>query len=139
MNEKAENFLLHAISDDWTPLSEFDVILSTLQPEDYSRAFVLDAIRQFGERGWIRFGSFTGPGNAWTPWDISVQQAISRVADGYEGRVGYLHMDPVEVDRSEILRAEITEAGLERLRQLGDPYDNYGDPWADDPLSRADP
>ncbi|MFC8530212.1 hypothetical protein [Nocardia sp. NPDC057227] len=137
MDAKSENSLLHAISDDWTPLGEFDVALSTLEPEHYSRAFVLDAIRHIGDRGWIRFGSFTG--NGWEPWDIPVERAVARIADGYEGRVGYLRMDPIEVGRSEILRAEITEAGLERLRQLRDPYDLYGDPWADDPLSRADP
>lgn len=134
MNKKSEHFLLCTISDDWTPLSDFHVVLAKLEPENFSRAFVLDAMRSLGERGLIRFGSFTPPIRPWTPWDLSVEESISRIAHGFDGRVGYLDLEDSEVYSSEIVRAEITEAGLDRLRELGDPYEIYGDPWEDDPL-----
>ncbi|WP_157103860.1 hypothetical protein [Nocardia harenae] len=139
MNEKAEHFLLHAISDDWTSLSEFDVILAKLEPEKYSRQFVLDSIRDLGERGLIRFGSFSAPIRPWTPWDMTVTEAVDRIANGYGNKVGYLDLADDEIYMSELLRAEITDSGRARLHQLGDPYDKYGDPWIDDPFSRADP
>ncbi|NUS92739.1 MAG: hypothetical protein HOQ36_10050 [Nocardia sp.] len=36
-----------------------------------------------------------------------------------------------------MFRAEITERGRARLHALGDPYENYGDPWYDDPALNA--
>ncbi|MFC3965794.1 hypothetical protein [Nocardia jiangsuensis] len=139
MDEKTENFLLYAIADDWTPLNDFDVLVARLEPDNYSRAYVLDVMRDLGERGLIRFGSFTAPVRPWTAWDVPVAESIARVANGYNGEPGYLQIADGEIYVNEVLRAEITEAGLARLRQLGDPYDKYGDPWIDDPYSRADP
>ncbi|WP_067656000.1 hypothetical protein [Nocardia harenae] len=133
MNKKSEHFLLYTISDDWTPLNDFHVVLEKLEPERFDRVFVLDAMRRPGDRGFIRVGSFTAPIRPWTPWELSVEDSISRVAHGFDDHVGYLNLDDAEIYRSEILRAEITAAGRELLRELGDPYDIYGDPWADDP------
>ncbi|UGT60880.1 hypothetical protein [Nocardia asteroides] len=132
MNKKSEHFLLYTISDDWTPLSDFHVVLQKLEPERFDRAFVLDAMRSLGERGLIRFGSFTAPVRPWTPWELSVEDSISRVAHGFDEHVGYLASSDGEVHHTEILRAEITEAGVELLRELGDPYEIHGDPWIDD-------
>ncbi|UGT64187.1 hypothetical protein [Nocardia asteroides] len=59
-------------------------------------------------------------------------KAIARIADGHNGERGYLDCPDDEVGRCEVFRADLTEAGSERLRQLGDPYEIHGDPWADD-------
>lgn len=133
MNKKSEHFLLYTISDDWTPLQDFHVVLERLEPEHFDRLFVLDAMRSLGDRGLIRFGSFTAPIRPWTPWALSVEDSISRIAHGFDEYVGYLNLDDGEIYLSEILRAEITQAGLDLLRELGDPYDIYDDPWPDDP------
>lgn len=137
MNKILENFLLYGISDDWAPLAEFEMKVRKLTPKEYSRESVLDVIRQLLESGYIRAGAFAGGGRSWEPWEVSVDEAIQRIAHGFNGVPGYLDIAEKEIGTNEVFRAELTESGRTRLEELGDPYDNYGDPWYDDPALNA--
>ncbi|NEW58674.1 hypothetical protein GV794_23965 [Nocardia cyriacigeorgica] len=137
MDEKLENFLLYGISDDWAAIGEFHGTVEKLAPEDFSRKRVLEIIEELSETGLIRLGAFPGNGRSWEPWEISVGEAIHRITDGYNGQRGYLSITDDEIGSNEVFRAEITDAGMARLRELGDPYEKYGDPWSDDPFLRA--
>ncbi len=55
MNPVMEHFLLHGISDDWAPLSEFEKAVRRFYPESYSREFVLKVVRYFAESGHIPY------------------------------------------------------------------------------------
>lgn len=137
MDTTLENFLLYGISDDWAPLSEFEKNMKALTPSTYSRKAVLDTIHELLAKGYIRAGAFPGGGRPWEPWTVSAEEAVRRVAHGFNGVPGYLHISQEQTGSSEVFRAEITERGLARLRALGDPYENYGDPWYDDPALNA--
>lgn len=138
MNKKLENFLLHAISDDWAAIAEFDADVEKISPENYSRDHVLQVIREMAEKGYIRLGAFPGQGRTWEPWNTPIDEAIHRIAYGYNHIPGYLEISEDEIGSNEVFRAAITEKGRRRLAELGDPYQNYGDPWSDDPYLRAD-
>ncbi|GGN84381.1 hypothetical protein [Nocardia rhizosphaerihabitans] len=138
MTTKLENFLLYAIDDDWAPIAEFDADVRKIEPGEYSRPRVLEIIREFATRGYIGLGSFPGQGRSWEPWNVSVDDAVRRIAFGYNNCAGYLEIPDDEIGSNEVFRAEITSEGRKRLQELGDPYAQYGDPWADDPLLRAD-
>ncbi|WP_157172651.1 hypothetical protein [Nocardia exalbida] len=58
------------------------------------------------------------------------------ISDGYN-RMPELSIADSEIGSTEIFRARMTESGRRRLGELGDPYENYGDPWADDPYLHA--
>ncbi|WP_174188012.1 hypothetical protein [Nocardia barduliensis] len=137
MIEKLENFLLCNVSDDWAPIGEFDGTIEKIAAEEYSRTYVLDVIRELANEGHIEFGAFPGGGKGWEPWNVGIEEAIRQISDGYDGVPGYLRIPDDEIGSSEIFRAKITESGRRRLRELGDPYENYGDPWADDPYLHA--
>ncbi|WP_306365683.1 hypothetical protein [Nocardia sp. CC227C] len=129
MNEKVEHFLLYELTDDWMPIGAFDAIISTVSPEAYSRMRVLEAIRELAEREFIRFGAFPGGGRTWEPWDVSLDEAIDRIAYGYNNVPGYLAVPYCEISSNEVFRADLLEKGERRLVELGNPYDRYGDPW----------
>lgn len=137
MNIVLENFLLYGISDDWAPLSEFEKNIRTPTPSEYSRQAVLEEIRKLLDKGDIRAGAFPGGGRSWEPWEVPAEEAIQRIARGFNGVPGYLDISEEEIGSSEVFRAEITERGRSRLQALGDPYENYGDPWYDDPTLNA--
>ena len=137
MNIVLENFLLYGISDDWAPLSEFEKNVGTLSPSEYSRGTVLDTIRELLDERYIRAGSFPGGGKSWEPWDVPTDEVIQRISRGFNGVPGYLDISERDIGVSEVFRAEITERGRARLQTLGDPYENYGDPWYDDPALNA--
>lgn len=137
MDEILEHFLLYGISDDWAAVGEFHGTVEKLQPEGFSRHRVLEIIKELTEAGMIRLGAFSGSGRPWQPWDAPIDEAIDRIARGYNGERGYLSISDDEIGSNEVFRAEITEAGRARLRDLGDPYEKYGDPWFDDPYLNA--
>ncbi|WP_141547976.1 hypothetical protein [Nocardia farcinica] len=78
-----------------------------------------------------------GGGRGWAPWNAVTEEAIGRIADGYNGVPGYLYICDDEIAPSEIFRARITDSGRRRLRELGGPYENDGDPRADVPYLHA--
>ncbi|MEU1998354.1 hypothetical protein ABZ511_28285 [Nocardia gamkensis] len=137
MIEKLENFLLYNVSDDSAPIGEFDGTIEKITPGEYSRAYVLRVIEELANERYIEFGSFPGGGRGWEPWHVGVEESISRISHGYNGVPGYLSIPDSEIGSNEIFRAKLTESGRRRLQELGDPYDNYGDPWADDPYLHA--
>ncbi|NEW40203.1 hypothetical protein GV792_17320 [Nocardia cyriacigeorgica] len=137
MDEKLENFLLYGISDDWAAIGEFHGTAEKLDRVNFSRQRVLEIVEELAEAGLIRLGAFPGNGRSWEPWDASIDEAIHRIAYGYNGQRGYLSIADEEIGSNEVFRAEITDAGVRRLRELGDPYEKYGDPWSDDPFLRA--
>ncbi|MGQ4599532.1 hypothetical protein [Nocardia sp. R6R-6] len=133
MNEKLEHFLLHELSDDWTPIGTFDGMVAKIVPASYSRGFVLDVIRELATKGYIRFGAFPGRGRSWEPWYVTIDEALQRVAHGHNHIVGYLDISENEIGSNEVFRADLVERGEQRLAELGNPYEKYGDPWADTP------
>jgi hypothetical protein len=135
--EKLENFLLYNVSDDWAPIGEFDGTIEKIAPDEYSRAYVLRVIEELANEGYIEFGAFPGGGRGWEPWNVDAEESIRRISQGYNGVSGYLSIPDSEIGSSEIFRAKLTESGRRRLQELGDPYENYGDPWADDPYLHA--
>ncbi|MGY5309689.1 hypothetical protein [Nocardia gipuzkoensis] len=137
MIEKLENFLLYNVSDDWAAIGEFDGTVEKIAPEEYSRAYVLAILRELADKGYIDFGAFPGGGRSWEAWAVGAEEAIRRVSHGYNGVPGYLGIRDDEIGSNEVFRAKLTEDGRRRLQQLGDPYENYGDPWADDPYLHA--
>ncbi|MBF6167437.1 hypothetical protein IU486_22150 [Streptomyces gardneri] len=137
MIEKLENFLLYHVSDDWAPIGEFDGTVEKIAPKEYSRVYVLGILEELANEGYIQFGSFPGGGRSWEPWTVGTEESISRVAHGYNGVPGYLSIADNEIGGSEVFRAKLTEVGRHRLHELGDPYEKYGDPWADDPYLHA--
>ncbi|GAA5056644.1 hypothetical protein [Nocardia callitridis] len=138
MNTKLENFLLYAIADDWAAIAEFDASVRKISPDEYSRREVLRIIRELASRSYISLGAFPGGGRSWEPWDVSLDEEIRRIALGYNNAHGYLDISDDEIGSNEVFRAAITQEGRKRLQDLGDPYEKYGDPWADDPFLRAD-
>ncbi|MFE3446715.1 hypothetical protein ACFXNW_27110 [Nocardia sp. NPDC059180] len=133
MNEKLEHFILYELSDDWAAIAAFDGMFARIAPESYSRYAVLDLIRSLAASRFIRFGSFPGGGRSWEPWGVSIDEAIDRIAHGYNGVRGYLDITDDEIGSNEIFRAELIEDGEERLAELGNPYEKYGDPWRGTP------
>jgi hypothetical protein len=132
-----ENFLLYAISDDWAQLGEFVEHARKFAPEEYSREYVIELVREFLVRGYIEIGNISDGDPAWTPWDVSVEEAIHRIAHGYNGVEGVLTMHEADLGPNELFRAAITVRGRDRLAEMGDPYEAYGDPWFDDPYLNA--
>lgn len=133
-----ENFLLYAISDDWTQLGEFVEHARKFAPEQYTREYVLDLIRELVLGGYIEIGNISpGSNPPWRPWDVSVDEAIHRIARGCNGITGLLEMPESDLGPNELFRARLTALGRARLAELGDPYENYGDPWFDDPYLNA--
>ncbi|MFF7942006.1 hypothetical protein ACFZC5_20020 [Nocardia gamkensis] len=137
MIKKLENFLLYNVLGDWATLGEFDGTIEKIAAEEYSRACILDVIEELGNKGYIEFGAFPGGGKGWQPWNVGTEEAIRRISEGYNGVPGYLSIADSAIGSTEIFRARITESGRRRLWELGDPYENYGDPWADDPYLHA--
>lgn len=138
MSRVLENFLLYAISDDWAPLAEFDHTIKTLTPHQYSREFVMDIIKEMADKQLIELGSFPGGNHSWEPWDTPVEQGITRIWHGDTAHPGYQNIPDADIATCEIFRAHITPSGRERLAALGDPYENYGDPWYNDPYLKAE-
>ncbi|WP_249358748.1 hypothetical protein [Nocardia cyriacigeorgica] len=101
--------------------------------EEYSRQAILDLIQEFAEKNYIRFGAFPGGGRLWEPWTVSIDEAIDRIAHGYNGVPGYLQIDYDAIGSNEVFRADLIEGGERRLSELGNPYEKYGDPWRGTP------
>lgn len=138
IDPRLEHFLLYELSDDWMPLGSFVALTERITPDDCSSGRVLAIIRDLAERGLLRLGGWPGDGRPWEPWDVSLDEAMDRIAHGFNGEVGYLEASPRQAATTEVFRAEITALGETRLRELGDPYELYGDPWWDDPNMRAE-
>ncbi|PPJ31706.1 hypothetical protein C5E45_22870 [Nocardia nova] len=98
-----EHFLLYGVSDDWAPVSEFEKAVRRFDSEHFSREFVLEVVRHFAESGYIRLGAFPGGGKSWEPWNVSIDEGIERIANGYNDVTGYLHIpdDQIRSDRIE--------------------------------------
>lgn len=119
-----ENFLLYALSDDWSPFEIFDGPARRFMGDGYSRGRVIEVIEELVECGYIELGDLTGPGGRWAKWDIPLDQAIKRITQ--QG-------DASSIESSSVFWANLTPKGHRRLAELGDPYETYGDPWYDDP------
>lgn len=102
MNEKLANFLLYNVSDDWAAIGEFDGTVEKVAPEGYSRAHVLGVIAELARRGDIEIGAFPGGGRSWEPWRVDVDEAVRRIAEGYNGEAGYLALPEDAIGSSEI-------------------------------------
>ncbi|TLF82573.1 hypothetical protein [Nocardia cyriacigeorgica] len=133
-----ENFLLYSISDDWAQLGQFVEHARKFAPEQYTREYVLDLIRELVLRGYIEIGNISPESDPpWRPWDVPVDEAIQRIAHGRNGITGLLEMPEADLGPNELFRARLTALGRARLAELGDPYEKYGDPWFDDPYLNA--
>lgn len=131
MDEILEHFILYGVSDDWAPLDEFVSNVNRITPTNRSRERVLEIIRELAEKGYTQLGAFPGGGEGWKPWDVPVDEAMRRIAHGFNGEAGYLDLPDDRIGRSEVFRAALTPNGEARLAELGNPYDIYGDPFYD--------
>ncbi|BDT84908.1 hypothetical protein FMUAM8_06720 [Nocardia cyriacigeorgica] len=74
-----------------------------------------------------------GDYSSWEPWPVSIDEAIDRITHGYNGVPGYLQIDDDAIGSNEAFRADLIVVGEQRLRELGNPYESYGDPWRGTP------
>ena len=137
IDSASENFLLYAISDDWAQAGEFFEHAQKFAPDEYSRQYVIELVRELIERGYIEIGNISDGDRPWVPWGLPIEETIQRIAHGHEGIPGLLTMPESELGPNELFRARITAQGSARLAELGDPYEKYGDPWFDDPYLNA--
>ncbi|WP_072804146.1 hypothetical protein [Rhodococcoides yunnanense] len=139
IDERLEHFLLFEMSDDWMPVGSFASLIRRITPASYTRARILEVIAEIAARGYLRFGGWAMESTrTWAPWEVSDDIAISRIANGFEGSLGVLNATDDELADSEVFRADITDAGLARVAELGNPYEVYGDPWEGDRLMAAE-
>lgn len=136
----SENFILYAISDDWSEIGVFvDHVKKFYAEKSSDPEFLLSLVRELGARGYLEFGWLPTGEAEWDPWDTPIGESIDRIAYGFGGRPGFLSMDESDVRSTETVRVCLTKLGRDRLEALGDPYEKYGDPWYDDPyLNSAD-
>ncbi|WP_280301295.1 hypothetical protein [Nocardia neocaledoniensis] len=134
----SENFVLYAISDDWSELGVFMDHVKKFHPEHTGdKQYALALIRALHESGYLEFGWLPDRDKEWTPWKASTDEAIHLIAHGYGGRPGILEMSEQQIRETETVRVNLTALGRSRLNELGDPYETYGDPWHDDPFLNA--
>ncbi|MBY6435723.1 hypothetical protein HQ602_04950 [Rhodococcus kroppenstedtii] len=133
---RLENFLLSSLTQDWMPLGEFLFFAARITPRASTPSDVAEVVRELATRGLIELGGWSDDGR-FELWDVSVVEALHRIAHGYQGEAGYLNGDIGVLGRTEVFRANLTALGEERLSELGDPYNNYGDPWSDVPHLRT--
>lgn len=93
---------------------------------------VADVIEDFAQRGLMTIGSWSTVSGTWERWTVPIAEAMTRIADGHDGEVGYRAATEKELDSTEVFRGEITDKGRKLLAALGSPYDKYGDPWEGD-------
>lgn len=136
-DERLEHFLLFEMADDWMSLGEFAYFIRSISPAEYSREKIIDVISGLAKIGYLRFGGWSMETRTWAPWEIKDEAAMERIARGYLGEPGVLNATDDELSVTEIFRADITEAGLDRLAELGNPYEKYGNPWESDPLKQG--
>lgn len=129
---RLENFLLSSLAQDWMPLGEFLFFAARITPQASTPTDVAEVVRDLATRGLIELGGWSDDGR-FEVWDVPLDEALHRIAHGFQGEAGYLNGDSQILGRSEVFRANLTALGEERLTELGDPYDNYGDPWSEVP------
>ncbi|MDJ0362741.1 hypothetical protein [Rhodococcus sp. H29-C3] len=139
IDKRLEHFLLFEMSDDWMPVGAFASLIRRITPAGYSRQRILEVIAEIAAKGQLRFGGWAmKTTQTWEPWGVSDEVAISRIANGFEGSPGVLNATDKELANTEVFRADITDAGLARLAELGNPYEIYGDPWEGHRLMAAE-
>ena len=132
---RLENFLLSSLAQDWMPLGEFLFFAARITPRTSTPTDVAEVVRDLATRGLIELGGWSDDGR-FEVWDVPLDEALHRIAHGFQGESGYLNGDAEVLGRTEVFRANLTALGEERLSELGDPYDNYGDPWSEVPHLR---
>ncbi|WP_068150577.1 hypothetical protein [Rhodococcoides corynebacterioides] len=132
---RLENFLLSSLAEDWMSLGDFLFFATRITPRVSTAADVAEVVRDLATRGLIELGGWSDDGR-FEVWDVSVDEALHRIAHGFQGEAGYLNGDTGVPGRTEVFRANLTALGEERLSEPGDPYDKYGDPWSEVPHLR---
>ncbi|MGN7133756.1 hypothetical protein ACTHQY_10815 [Rhodococcoides corynebacterioides] len=138
IDPRLEHFLLYELDDDWMPLGPFVGTVRQIDPENCSTERVAAIIEEFIRNQWMIPGSWSTETGTWEPWHVNVEEAMARIAEGYEGEAGYIGADEEELATTEVFRGEITEVGRRRLDDLGSPYEKYGDPWESNPSLKAE-
>lgn len=136
-DERLQHFLLFEMDDDWLSLGEFAYFIRRISPAGYTRRKILDVISELAQSGYLRFGGWSMASKTWAPWEVSEEVAMDRITNGYPGEPGVLDATDEELSNTEIFRADITDKGLARLAELGNPYEKYGNPWESDPTKQG--
>ena len=129
IDQRLEHFLLYELDDDWMPLAAFVGTVRQVTPQDCSIERVAAIIEDFIRKQWMTPGGWSKDTGTWEPWCVPVEEAMARIAEGYDGLAGYVGANEEELATTEVFRGEITEVGRRRLDELGSPYEKYGDPW----------
>ncbi|MBY6540004.1 hypothetical protein HQ325_15100 [Rhodococcus sp. BP-349] len=118
-DEQLEFNLLVQLDDDWITFWEFMYYtIQSMGPSTTSEQTAV-VIRSLVESGLMTLGALAANEVGWEEWDVDLDEAMRRIAEGHAGEVGYLTApDRTALTLSEVVRACITEKGERRLAEL---------------------
>jgi len=126
MNVSLEFRLLYDLDDDWADFHTFYVIGRKFLGPTMTNVDVAGLIRQLADSGLIELGSLADNEVGWERWDVSLDEAMRRIAEGYRGEVGYDGADANALMGTEVVRANLTRKGELRLAELEARGMTYG-------------
>lgn len=126
MSAGLEFRLLCDLDDDWADFHTFYVIGHKFLGPTMTAVDVAGLIRQLAETGLIELGSLSDNEVGWARWDVSLDEAMRRIAEGYRGEVGYDGADANALTGTEVVRANLTRRGELRLAELEARGMTYG-------------
>ncbi|GGF98866.1 hypothetical protein GCM10007304_11010 [Rhodococcoides trifolii] len=138
IEKRLEHFLLYELDDDWTSLGQFVGVTRRVSPAQSSLDRVGEIIEEFARCGLMTIGGWSTETGTWEPWNVPLSEAMDRIANGYDGEVGYRNATERQLGSTEVFRGEITAEGRTLLAELGSPYEKYGDPWAGEGMLAAE-
>ena len=119
IDEDLEFRLLYELDDDWMPFWGFSVIVFWFWGHGTSPAQIAGVIRHLAESGLVTLGALRSHGSGFDEWNVSIDESMRRIADGYDGEIGYRSVDDhYALIDTEVFRANLTEKGAERLTAL---------------------
>ena len=127
VSEGLEFRLLYDLEDDWADFHTFYVIGRKFLGPTMAAVDVAGLIRQLAHSGLIQLGSLADNEVGWERWDVDLDEAMRRIAEGYRGEAGYSGADAYALMGTEVVRANLTRKGELRLSELearGMTYDN---------------
>ncbi len=126
IDQDLEFRLLYELDDDWMPFWGFIAIVFQFWGPDTSPERIAGVIEHLAESGLVTLGALRSHGSGFDEWNVSIDESMRRVADGYDGEIGYRSVDDHHalID-TEVFRANLTAKGVERLAA----FEAHGMTW----------